>query len=587
MKWCNVLVCLGLALSAVYPVFSYLPTGRNRLKQESPRMNRLIRFSLVLAIAGLVLSLTMAGSASATTYYIAANGSDTNNGTSKTSPWLHAPGMKTCVNICASANPQPGDQFIFRGGDTWHWGNSSASPYVGSNGWNWNWSGSSGNPIYIGVDQSWFSGGSWTRPVLSGDNPLWSGSGFPGSCGYPIGNNMVSLGSGSESYTTFDNFEFSGTCWTGQSGSNGAMMNIPGGDTNMIISNIYCHGWTMTSDASDNFPCFTSFGGGTVDDQNQYVGIVVAGSDSPHFPAGSSNCKWVSNDPAGCASGQGFNGSHFWDLHDSVVRYVSNMMVTSNCHTIHDNLFEYLYDSFASGSLQQHPNVMNCLGGATGDPLYWYNNVMRNTYSTENVYFAVRTTIYFFNNVMYNNMNSTVGLVAGGCIRMNNVSNSSQPTTAYIYNNTWGDATCQIKFEVANSPLTAWSGVGNFQNNHVIGFLPSVLNSIYICATSETCTIKDNGNEVFQTTAAASSQGYTASNNFAPTQANGATIGAGANLSESCGVSSTNNALCSGTSEGALEQSGSGGEIASNPAIPLVQRGSSWNAVAYQFGSAG
>src|SRR4029077_14620960 len=62
------------------------------------------------------------------TYYIAANGSDSNNGTSKTTPWLHAPGMANCTGTCASTTPQPGDSFIFRGGDIWHMQNSTATP---------------------------------------------------------------------------------------------------------------------------------------------------------------------------------------------------------------------------------------------------------------------------------------------------------------------------------------------------------------------------------------------------------------------------------------------------------------------------
>src|SRR5690242_4163905 len=94
-----------------------------------------------LALLLLSFALFAAGSASATTYYIAANGSDSNNGTSKTSPWQHAPGMPSCTGTCASTTPRAGDQFIFRGGDTWHYG--SGTPSVGGT-WNWNWSGSSG-----------------------------------------------------------------------------------------------------------------------------------------------------------------------------------------------------------------------------------------------------------------------------------------------------------------------------------------------------------------------------------------------------------------------------------------------------------
>jgi|HubBroStandDraft_1064217.scaffolds.fasta_scaffold00277_17 hypothetical protein len=554
-------------------------------------MNRFFRPTFLALTATLIFCFTITGMASATTYYIAANGSDSNNGTSKTTPWLHAPGMPSCSSSCASASPKPGDQIIFRGGDTWHFGNSSASPYVGSGGWVWTKSGTSGNPIYIGVDQTWYSGGSWVRPVLSGDNSLWSGSGFPSSCSYPESGAQVSLSPGGTlSYVTFDNFEFSGFCWTGQSSSNGGMLNVPGGDTNLIVSNEYCHGWTMTSGASDNFPCFQSFGAGTVADLNQYVGIVVDGSDSPHFPAGSPNCQWFSNDPAGCASGQGMNGSHFYDVHESVFRYVSNIMVTGNCHTIHDNLFEYLYDTFASGSLQQHPNVMNCLGGASGDPLYWYNNLMRNTFSTENVYFAVRTNLYFFNNVMYNNMNSTVGSVPGGCIRLNAAPNAASIQTASIYNNTFGDATCLLQLAPNNSPLNYFTGTVNWENNHFIGGAASTLGNWYQIDTNGSngcqavCTITDNGNELYQTETAANAQGYKTTNNYAPTLNTNSTVGAGAtNSTTVCSTFSSDSELCSGTSDGPSEQGGGGGELASYPAISLVQRVSSWDIGAYQF----
>ena len=107
------------------------------------------------ALFALIITISLTGSLSATTYYIAANGSDSNSGTSKSSPWLHAPGINGCAALCGSTNPKAGDQIIFRGGDTWGTSNFNV--------WGLNWSGSSGSPIYIGVDQSWFSGSSWSR----------------------------------------------------------------------------------------------------------------------------------------------------------------------------------------------------------------------------------------------------------------------------------------------------------------------------------------------------------------------------------------------------------------------------------------
>ena len=172
-------------------------------------------FSLIL------IFITFSGIASATTYYIAANGSDSNNG-SKASPWLHAPGMKGCSNSCASTNPQPGDQFIFRGGDTWHY--SAGSP-VGLP-WTWKWSGSSGNPIYIGVDTNWSASGTWSRPVLTMDNPLSTGQ--PSSCTYDDNDNTA-VALSSVGNVTFDNFEFTGKCWAGS--PTGAYVGMGSGDT--------------------------------------------------------------------------------------------------------------------------------------------------------------------------------------------------------------------------------------------------------------------------------------------------------------------------------------------------------------------
>jgi hypothetical protein len=509
-------------------------------------------------------------------YYIAASGSDSNNGTSKATPWLHAPGMVACSSACAAHTPQPGEQYIFQGGYVLHYGNSAATPYAGAQaGWTWSWSGIAGNPIYIGVDKTWYSGTSWTKPVLTGDNP--TSTSFVSSCTYPFNSNPALFNEGSSSYVTFDNFEITGVCWTNQVANAGFINQNGGNATNDTISNLYCHGWTMTSAAYDNYVCVQAIGGGaTVADNNVFAYDTFDGSDSPHFAAGT-NCQWDNTNP--CASGQGIQG-HAYIVYGCIFRYLSNFMVTMNTETVHDNLFEYLYNTFASG-LQQHPNVMNNLGGATGQAMSWYNNIMRHTYATENIYFGVRTVLYFFNNVQYDNMNAISGPAA--CIRLNSVSNSSSTQQAYIYNNTT-DSSCLFKFEKANSPLTPWNGTGYFQNNHFIGFSPASLASAYVCDNpGYQCNVTDTSlTEVYQTVAVANGEGYTAANNYAPTlSSNDTVVVAGSNNSSSCSVFSADMALCSGTS-GAVTQSG--GNI-TYPAITIVARPAtgSWNAGAYQF----
>src|SRR5258708_7755590 len=111
-----------------------------------------------------------AGCASATTYYIDhGSGSDANNGTSKTTPWMHAPGMLGCTAICASTTPNQGDSFILKGGVTWP---NAVFPD------HWVWSGTSGSPIYIGVDKSWYAGAAWVRPIFDAGGVAMSYNSF-------------------------------------------------------------------------------------------------------------------------------------------------------------------------------------------------------------------------------------------------------------------------------------------------------------------------------------------------------------------------------------------------------------------------
>ena len=151
------------------------PSGANYLNTSNP--------------TGPLVTLSSMGITSC--YYIAANGSDSNDGASEASghPWAHAPGMPNCTANCASNSPAGGSGYIFRGGDTWHFGDSSSTPYTGGT-WQWESSGAStGSPIYVGVDSTWFSGSSWARPILTGDNA--TNTSPVGSCSYIVGTSNI------------------------------------------------------------------------------------------------------------------------------------------------------------------------------------------------------------------------------------------------------------------------------------------------------------------------------------------------------------------------------------------------------------
>src|SRR5215472_11115354 len=103
----------------------------------------------------------------ATTYYIAAAGSDSNNGTTTGTPWAHAPGMPGCASTCAGVTLQPGDSVLFNRGDAWY-GQTLTAPA----------SGSSGSPLTFGA-------------YGTGADPILKGSTLLTTSGYTLAPNQV------------------------------------------------------------------------------------------------------------------------------------------------------------------------------------------------------------------------------------------------------------------------------------------------------------------------------------------------------------------------------------------------------------
>jgi len=545
-------------------------------------MRRLFPHALVVFILGLLIT----GNAFATTYYIAANGSDSNSGTSNTTPWLHAPGMPNCSSTCAAITPQAGDRFIFRGGDTWHFSKSSATVYIGGS-WNWKWSGSSASCnfdalagkvvrtscIYIGADQSWYTGGSWVRPILTMDNPL--STSFVANCAYDDDSfNGLNINAG---YVQVDNFDMQGNC--SESSPNAAFTGM--GGTPVEWSNSYFHGWTVTSSGNAGGYSELGCGGSGCSGFSLFDHNVMDGSDS----------SGASTPYTGSQKGMNM----CTDVEFNVIRYVSNFCVdSSGTKTVHDNLFEYLYNP-AGG----HGNVVE-MGGGTGasssrGSVYAYNNVFR--HSGEGVAFDFQPgdgySVYFFNNVVYDIGNG------GNCLGMGPANSGSTPNTMYVYNNTFD---FQVNVQGGtNGGCKVRSSGGSmssviFQNNHFINYSPQSISSVINGSFSYT----DKGNELWQSESVANSQGYTEDGGYAPTcgTSSCSTVGAANNnYSLIPTFTPSNSAYGSGTSVGVSEISYGGGYGVSAPAIPVNPRQSTagsctigtpgcWDAGAYQFASA-
>lgn len=536
----------------------------------------------------LVLVLLLSAVARATTYYVAASGSDSNNGTSETTPWMHAPGMPNCTGTCASVTPNPGDSFIFRGGDTWHAGNSSASPYIGtascgSNtcGWTWTWSGSSsscnyegsalGNNgptsscIYIGVDKTWYSGAVFARPIINGDNP--TSTSIVSSCTYPFDNGPRFIqignqgaGTNSTSYVILDNFEFMGNCWDTGSGQ-GPASAIGRYGTYIDIINSYFHGWTRTSSGLDNAPEIGGYSP-TVLSHNIEDYDVFDGSDS--------YCITVDQ-----CSGDAISTDAYMVEH-CIFRWIAaGISGESNQVAVHDNLFEHLYET-SDGVTHGDIDFMYGNSLPSSDPTYFYNNTVRNSEMGQGIALTRSTgtgsAVYVFNNVFFGIVNACLTFY-------------STDTTAgayYVTNNTF-DYPCSIGSDGSGNPQDP-NGVMYFQNDHMIGFgcTGPVSSSCGASLDGAPLTVTDNGDEIFQTESVANGQGYTTSNNYQPASTSGATYHAGGDLASSCSTYSADSALCSGSTGGYTNTAGSG-TIPAALVSPQPSRGSTWDAGAYQY----
>jgi hypothetical protein len=435
-------------------------------------------------ILTIIFLFVLAPSASAATYYIAANGSDSNTAVqaqSKSTPWLHAPGMGGCTAKCAAYTPQAGDRFIFRGGDTWHLGNTSSLTYI--TGWGIRWSGTSGNPIYIGVDKTWCAGGSWTRPILNGD-----GADFSSHGSWVYFDNV--------NYVMFDNFEFTGM-YVGSSCGYGGCNYLAYGDTSthITVEHCYFHGWSHGGGANDNMTAVL----GDSHNPTQNVGCVFAynvvdGSDSTN----------------GGDSGAGvFYGPPI--IHHNYITNVSNGLETMGTD-VHDNTIGPVNDSFDGTA---HENGIEQLGSTNSGANYYYNNVL---YSTTAVNFWAipnsGATEYVFNNVFYDTDNGNV---------FNLGPHSALAGTINAFNNTieCGPDSDPTSLCIGNGSLDGTFAL-NANNNHLIG------GQAYSCLGADPCNTGPN--DVFQSKAQANSDGYKFGNKFAPQSGSAPTVGTGANL---------------------------------------------------------
>lgn len=327
----------------------------------------------------LILMVTFVGlgnASAATTHYISkSTGSDSSNGTDKTSPWAHLPGMPSCTANCASYTPSAGDQFILKGGDTWVASDLGINTCPGNPCWN----GTSGSPISITVDKTWFAGGSWARPIFNLQNSTSTLTG--GSVIWLYADNW-----------TFDNIEITGY----QQNGTGVIITLIG--ANVEVKNVYIHNFSRTAGSSgSNSYCFsTNFATGSDGIGSSIHDSICDGGDSPN---------------------RDFMGGilHGYKVYNNVIRFVYNGM-NGLFTDIHGNLVDTNYIS-TSGD---HCNMIFPQDTYPGsNTVLIYNNVIRNKTCGTTLFTLANSSntsavAYQYNNVLYNNASGNDGVGSGG-----------------------------------------------------------------------------------------------------------------------------------------------------------------------------
>lgn len=483
------------------------------------------RFHFIVSVIAVSIgfaSLPAAAQSGRTFYIDYTNGSNTNSGSSKSSPWKSHPYMQTGAACTGTGSTpaythQAGDQFVFAGGVSWPAACFQMTIAAGG-------SSSSAHDVYT-ADQTWYSGGSFAKPVFDMAQNTTIG-----------GNSVVKMNADN---ITFDDIEIKNqkVSSDGVAPCDAASINFYG-VSNITVSNALVHDWVAASISSGQL-------------SGHDVGSICGGGNAGNYLVDSTTVH-DQNGKIGSAT-VGFGGCfrNIGEVRNSICHHVGDGDVGYG--QVHDSEFYSITNAEAAYDTTVHTNVIEFFFLADG-PIY--NNLIHDN-NPIGLTISVCAGPSIYNNVMWNDGNSNIlidpsGNGGGSC-------GNQSTAVANIYNNTIAPG---LSYAVrALSRGTAIGGI-NLKNNHWITDTASICFN-NAGAGCENVTLLSQSNNVTMTTSTATSQGYTAANQYQPTSSGSGTVHAAISLAGLC--SGGLGSLCS--------------DLLHNPRL------TSWDAGAYQFGA--
>jgi hypothetical protein len=418
-------------------------------------------------------------SAKATTYYVDYSaGTDSNNGTSKSTPWKRCPGM---AGFAGDYSHAAGDRFVFKGGVTW----TDCFPMAISVG------GSSDTVRdYYGTDVTWFTGDSFARAVFDFQNANLGGGVQSSGVYLTAGNITFGESMDLKRYRVYPGY---GPMTIGSYGVR---------VSNVTISNCVIRDWDMATPLA---PGTGGYGGG--------VGYFGGG--------GGNNLKidHCTFTLSGSATKTGDCVTGFGDVSFSDFGYCASALHGGGNY--HDN---HIHDLLEGTDPTSHQAAIVTFGPST-----IYNNLIHNITGRNapielggNGITGDNWTDLVYNNVVYN-----AGVQTCVWAKADKVFAASY--SLKMYNNTLehGSGYC-VALEVGGTGL----GFGNLdaRNNH---FITSGKPILYNDPADGGANVKSAVIEhnLTQTPTQATEAGYVAGNNYQPMSGSVPTVNAGTNLS--------------------------------------------------------